>query len=82
MSALTHEFSTRVIAARTATGLSQREFAKRYRIPLGTLRGWEQSRRRTPDAAALVFIVLVGLEPELTARIIDEAYGEEVIHNE
>jgi len=33
---------------RRALGLSQEEFAARYRIPIGTLRDWEQGRT-TPD---------------------------------
>ncbi len=31
---------------RRALGLTQEEFAARYRIPLGTLRDWEQQSTR------------------------------------
>ena len=34
-----------VRAIRDALGLSQQAFASAYRIPLATLRGWEQGRR-------------------------------------
>ena len=33
---------------RRALGLTQEEFAARYRIPLGTLRDWEQGRSACP----------------------------------
>lgn len=35
----------RVRTLRRALGLTQEEFAARYRIPIGTLRDWEQGRR-------------------------------------
>ncbi|WP_287889339.1 helix-turn-helix domain-containing protein [Blastomonas sp.] len=34
-----------VRATREALGLSQQAFANAYRIPLATLKGWEQGRR-------------------------------------
>jgi len=37
---------------RRALGLTQEEFAARYRIPLGTLRDWEQGRSE-PDQPPL-----------------------------
>jgi putative transcriptional regulator len=40
----------RVRTLRRALGLIQEEFAARYRIPLGTLRDWEQGRSQ-PDQA-------------------------------
>ncbi|MFC7738307.1 helix-turn-helix domain-containing protein [Roseomonas sp. GCM10028921] len=52
---------------RKQSGLSQSEFAKRYRIPLGTLRDWEQGRRE-PDAAALAYLRVIEREPEAVAR--------------
>lgn len=42
----------RVKTLRRALGLTQEEFARRYQIPLGTLRDWEQGRTQ-PDRAAL-----------------------------
>jgi putative transcriptional regulator len=39
---------------RRALQLSQEEFSARFRIPLGTLRDWEQGRK-DPDAAARLF---------------------------
>jgi len=40
---------------RRALGLTQEEFAARYRIPLGTLRDWEQGRAE-PDQTARAYL--------------------------
>ena len=48
---------------RRALELTQEEFSKRYHIPLGTLRDWEQGRSK-PDEAALAFLTLIAREPE------------------
>ena len=40
---------------RRALGLTQEEFATRYRIPLGTLRDWEQGRV-APDQTARAYL--------------------------
>src|SRR4051794_25957769 len=45
----------RVRTLRRALGPTQEEFAARYRIPLGTLRDWEQARSE-PDRAYLTVI--------------------------
>ena len=47
---------------RRALDLSQEEFAERFRIPLGTLRDWEQGRK-DPDAAARAYLVVIGRNP-------------------
>ena len=43
---------------RRALGLSQEEFSDRFRIPLGTLRDWEQGRK-DPDAAAKAYLIVI-----------------------
>lgn len=48
---------------RRALGLSQEEFATRYRIPVGTVRDWEQGRVR-PDAAARAYLHVIAREPD------------------
>jgi putative transcriptional regulator len=48
---------------REALGLSQRAFASAYRIPLATLKGWEQGRRH-PGASAYLRVI---------ARMLDAA---------
>lgn len=43
--------------------LSQEEFAERFRIPLGTLRDWEQGRKE-PDAAARAYLTVIRRNPQ------------------
>ena len=47
---------------RRALALTQEEFAARYRIPLGTLRDWEQGRAE-PDQAACAYLTVIAREP-------------------
>jgi putative transcriptional regulator len=49
--------------------LSQAEFAARYRIPIGTLRDWEQGRSE-PDQPARVLLQLIANDPAGVARSI------------
>ena len=42
--------------------MSQVEFARAYRIPLATLKGWEQ-RRRHPDATAAALLSVIARLP-------------------
>ena len=55
-----------VAAVRRKQGLSQKGFAARYGLPLGTLRDWEQDRR-SPDRAAVLLLSLIDREPEFVA---------------
>ena len=48
---------------RRALGLTQEEFAAAYRIPLGTLRDWEQGRSE-PDAPAKADLKVIAADPE------------------
>jgi putative transcriptional regulator len=48
----------RVKTLRRALGLTQQEFAARYRIPLGTLRDWEQGRTE-PDQPPRAYLTVV-----------------------
>jgi putative transcriptional regulator len=38
--------------------MSQQAFANTYRIPLATLKGWEQGRRQ-PDATAAAYLSVI-----------------------
>lgn len=58
--------------ARGATGLSQQEFAKRYDVPVATLRDWEQGRRM-PDATARNYLRLIARDPEWVAETLHDA---------
>ena len=57
---------------RRALGLTQDEFSARYRIPLGTLRDWEQGRSE-PDQPAKAYLRVIATEPIMTANALGEA---------
>lgn len=58
--------------ARTGLGLSQEEFAGRFRVPVGTLRDWEQARVSPPDFAVAYARVIAAM-PEKVAEIVNAA---------
>jgi transcriptional regulator with XRE-family HTH domain len=53
----------RIKTLRRALGLTQEEFAARYKIPLGTLRDWEQGRSE-PDQPARAYLSVIAHDPE------------------
>ncbi len=53
-----------VVAIRGKTGLSQPAFARSVGVPLGTLKSWEQGRRR-PDGPARVLLALIDKRPSI-----------------
>lgn len=52
-------------AIRRKLRMSQSQFAKAYRIPLATLKGWEQGRRQ-PDAPAAAYLQVIARKPRET----------------
>ena len=48
----------RIRTLRRALHLSQEEFAEQFKIPIGTLRDWEQGRKE-PDAAAKAYLHVI-----------------------
>jgi putative transcriptional regulator len=62
---------------RRALGLTQEQFAARYRIPLGTLRDWEQ-RRSEPDKPARAYLTVIARDPEAVQRALEGKPGDEV----
>lgn len=54
---------------RTGLGLSQAEFASRFRVPVGTLRDWEQARATAPDFA-VAYVRVIGRHPEMVAKAV------------
>jgi len=52
--------------ARIGLGLSQAEFARRFRVPLGTLRDWEQARVTPPDFA-VAYVRVIMRDPDMVA---------------
>jgi putative transcriptional regulator len=55
---------------RRALELTQEEFATRYRIPLGTLRDWEQGRT-APDQPAQAYLTVIARDPEGVLRLLN-----------
>lgn len=52
-----------VKAIRRALRMSQHRFAATYRIPLSTLKNWEQGRRQ-PDAPAAAYLLAIQRRPK------------------
>jgi putative transcriptional regulator len=57
---------------RRALGLSQEEFAARFRRPVGTLRDWEQGRVE-PDQAARAYLMVIARIPDAVREALDAA---------
>ena len=57
---------------RERLGLTQEEFADVYRIPVGTLRDWEQ-RRKIPDAPARAYLTVIERDPQAVAALLRPA---------
>jgi putative transcriptional regulator len=53
-------------------GLSQEELATRFRIPVGTLRDWEQGRV-APDQAARAYLTVIARIPDAVSKALDAA---------
>ena len=63
--------SPRVRIVRMALGLTQDEFAETYRIPVATLRDWEQGRRE-PDQASRTLLKLIERIPREVKKALAE----------
>ena len=61
-----------VKALRQRLGMTQFEFAEAFRLPISTLRDWEQLRT-TPDAPARALLQAIEREPETMRRLLSEA---------
>src|SRR5258708_9661734 len=57
---------------RERLGQTQEAFASTYRIPLGTLRDWEQ-RRKHPDAPARAYLLVIAQDPDRVAALLHDA---------
>jgi putative transcriptional regulator len=57
---------------RERLGMTQEAFAAAYRIPVGTLRDWEQGRKR-PDAPARAYLTVIARDPKAVANLIQRA---------
>lgn len=61
-----------VHVVRRKLGMSQTEFAKAFRIPVGTVRNWEQNRVK-PDPAARALLTILFRQPEAALRAFQAA---------
>jgi putative transcriptional regulator len=63
-----------VKAIRAKTRLSQVKFANKLRVPVATVRDWEQ-HRRTPDAPARTLLGMVDADPKAALALIERMAG-------
>ena len=63
---------SRVKVMRRALGLTQAEFAARFRIPLGTLRDWEQGKTE-PDQAARAYLTVIARNPKAVTEAFEHS---------
>jgi len=52
---------------RESQRMSQKEFALRYEIPLGTLRHWEQGKK-SPTGSARVLLMVIARRPDVVCE--------------
>jgi len=50
--------------------LSQTDFAKRFGVPVGTVRDWEQDRRK-PEGAALSLLRVIAYAPDVVQQALE-----------
>jgi putative transcriptional regulator len=67
---LTHIVNAKKLRERL--GLTQEVFAATYRIPVGTLRDWEQNRK-LPDAPARAYLTIIAKDPHAIAKLLSAA---------
>jgi len=56
--------------------MTQEEFAAAYRIPVGTLRDWEQ-RRTEPDQANRAYLRVIAVDPEFVKQALARTSGRQ-----
>jgi putative transcriptional regulator len=61
-----------VKALRSRLRLTQAEFARRYALPLQTLRKWERGERQ-PDSASRAYLTVIAKDPDAVAQMLTAA---------
>ncbi len=61
-----------VAAIRARTGLSQDAFARRIGVSVGTLRNWEQGRRKH-EGPAMILLSMLERDPDIVERTLAKA---------
>jgi putative transcriptional regulator len=64
-----HVEAPEVKSIRAGLGMTQHAFAKRFQLPLATIRDWEHGRR-VPDTAARVLLKVIARNPKAVERAI------------
>lgn len=64
----------RAYIVRRALRMTQGEFSEAYRIPIGTLRDWEQGRTE-PDQANRAYLKVIAVDPEYVKRALAQRPG-------
>jgi putative transcriptional regulator len=64
----------RVKIIRRALGLTQEQFAARFRIPLGTLRDWEQGAAE-PDQSARAYLTVIARDPDAVWKALEASHS-------
>ena len=55
---------------REATAMTQESFARTFRLPVATVRDWEQGRRR-PDSGSQTLLRMIGAAPKDVQAILE-----------
>ena len=63
-----------VKAIRLSMKLTQNQFAKRYRLPIGTVRDWEQ-RRSHPDSGSKLYLQMIEADPATVSKLVEKVSG-------
>lgn len=58
-----------VKALRSRIGKTQGQFSEEFKLPIGTVRDWEQHRRE-PETASKVYLSMIEADPEGVKRIL------------
>jgi len=66
----------RAYVIRRALRMTQEEFAEAYRIPVGTLRDWEQGRTE-PDQANRAYLRVIAIDPEFVKQALTRVPGRQ-----
>jgi putative transcriptional regulator len=61
-------------------GLSQEAFARRFEIPVGTLRDWEQSAH-IPDSAAKAYLRVIEADPDAVVQALAKGRRGHMSHS-
>ena len=64
----------RAYIVRRALRMTQEEFSEAFRIPIGTLRDWEQGRTE-PDQASRAYLKVIAVNPEFVRQALAQLPG-------